>query len=106
MEHTTDGDNTIFGDADDTYRMNIFDVQMFTAIEFASAQTIDAGSLLIGASSGARGYLVDALSSADHTLVYGVEGTFQTGEMVTVDGLNKDTIEVVHTFDFLILVKF
>jgi len=100
MEHTTDGDNTTFGDADDTYRMNIFDVQMFTAIEFASAQTIDAGSLLIGASSGARGYLVDALSSADHTLVYGVEGTFQTGEMITVDGLNKDTIEVVHTFDF------
>ena len=100
MEHTTDGDNTTFGDADDTYRMNIFDVQMFTAIEFASAQTIDAGSLLIGASSGARGYLVNALSSADHTLVYGVEGTFQTGEMITVDGLNKDTIEVVHTFDF------
>ena len=40
------------------------------------------------------------MSSADHTLVYGVEGTFQTGEMITVDGLNKDTIEVVHTFDF------
>ena len=100
IEHTSDGDNTSFGDADDTYKMNIFDVQMFTAIEFASAQSIDAGSLLVGSVSGARGYLVDALSSADHTLVYGVEGTFQTGEMITVDGLNKDTIEVVHTFDF------
>ena len=32
MEHTTDGDNTTFGDADDTYRMNIFDVQMFTLL--------------------------------------------------------------------------
>ncbi len=100
MEHTSDGDNTTFGDADDTYKMNVFDVQMFTAIEFATAQTIDAGSLLVGTTSGARAYLVNALSAADHTLVYGVEGTFIVGEMITVDGLNKDTIEVVHSYDF------
>ena len=100
MEHTSDGDNTTFGDADDTYKMNVFDVQMFTAIEFATAQTIDAGSLIVGTTSGARAYLVNALSAADHTLVYGVEGTFIVGEMITVDGLNKDTIEVVHSYDF------
>ena len=82
MEHTSDGDNTTFGDADDTYKMNLFDVQMFTVIELATAQTIDLGSLLVGATSGARGYLVNALSAADHATLYGVEGTFAVGEKI------------------------
>ena len=100
MEHTSDGDDTTFGNADDTYRMNLFDVQMFTVIELATAQTIDLGSLLVGQTSGARGYLVNALSSSDHATLYGVEGTFVVGEMIIVDGLNKDTIEVVHSYSF------
>ena len=100
MEHTSDGDDTTFGNADDTYKTNLFDVQMFTVIELATAQTIDLGSLLVGATSGARGYLVNALSAADHATLYGVEGTFVVGEMITVDGLNKDTIEVVHSYNF------
>ena len=45
MEHTSDGDDTTFGNADDIYNTNIFDVQMFTILELASAVTIQAGSL-------------------------------------------------------------
>ena len=100
MEHTSDGDNTTFGDADDTYNTNIFDVQMFTILELASAVTIQAGSLLVGASSGARAYLVEGVSSSDHIDCYQVEGTFAVGEMILVDGLNVDTVEVAHSYAF------
>ena len=100
IEHTSDGDDTTFGNADDTYNVNMFDIQMFTILELASAVTISAGSLLVGATSGARGYLVDAISGSDHITCYQVEGAFIVGEMVTVDGLNVDTIEVAHNYAF------
>ena len=100
MEHTSDGDDTTFGNADDTYNTNIFDVQMFTILELASAVTIQAGSLLVGASSGARAYLVEGVSSSDHIDCYQVEGTFAVGEMILVDGLNVDTVEVAHSYAF------
>ena len=100
MEHTSDGDDTTFGNADDTYNTNIFDVQMFTILELASAVTIQAGSLLVGASSGARAYLVEGVSSTDHIDCYQVEGTFAVGEMILVDGLNIDTVEVAHSYAF------
>ena len=100
IEHTSDGDNTTFGDADDTYNVNLFDIQMFTVLELASSVNISAGSLLVGATSGARAYLVDAISGSDHIKCYQVEGSFTVGEMVTVDNLNVDTIEVVHGYSF------
>ena len=100
MEHTSDGDDTTFGNADDTYNVNIFDVQMFNVLELASAVTIQAGSVLIGATSGARAYLVDGVSATDHISCYQVEGAFTVGEMIVVDGLNVDTVEVSHTYAF------
>ena len=100
MEHTSDGDDTTFGNADDTYNVNIFDVQMFNVLELATAVTIQAGSVLIGATSGARAYLVDGVSATDHIKCYQVEGAFTVGEMIIVDGLNVDTVEVSHTYSF------
>ena len=99
LEHIGDPDN-IFGTADDQYKLNIFDVQMFTILELATAQTIAAGSLVIGATSGARAYLVDAISADDTLIVYQVEGTFVEGEMVTVDGENVDTISALHNYQY------
>ena len=100
MEHIADPNNT-FGDSDDRYKLNIFDVQMFTILELTTNQTIDAGSLVIGASSGARGYLVNAVSADDHIDLYQVEGQFVDGEMLTVDGENLDTIEKNYTYEYL-----
>ena len=99
FEHTGDPDNT-FGTADDTYKCNLFDIQMLTVLELASNQTISQGSLLIGASSGARAYLVDAVTTNDHITVYQVEGQFEVGEMINVDGENLDTLEVVHYYQY------
>ena len=98
LEHAADP-NTTFGDADDRYKFNIFDVQMFTILDLASAQTIGLGSLVVGSTSGARGYVVDA-STGDHATLYSVEGEFQSGEMITIDGLNKDTITHVYNYQY------
>ena len=84
--------------------MHLFDVQMFTVLHLASAQTISTGAadqrgtLVVGKSSGARGYLIDNVASATHLNLYQVEGNFQKGEMVTVDGLNLDTITNMHQY--------
>ena len=43
MEHNSDPDTT-FGNADDRYKLSIFDVQMFTILKLSSAQTVPAGS--------------------------------------------------------------
>ena len=79
---------------------------MFTVIQMASAQTISTtasdnrGSLVVGKTSGARGYLVAPISSATHMKVYQIEGVFTKGEMITVDGLDKDTITNIHTYQY------
>ena len=84
--------------ADNKYRTYLFDVQMFTRIQLATNQTIAAGSKVVGKSSGTQGYIVDAITSANHLDVYEIEGSFQTGEMITVDGLDKDTISKVYEY--------
>ena len=99
MEFLADPNST-FGDSNDQYKLYLFDIQMFTVIEMASAQTITYGSLVVGKTSGARGYIEAAISNADHMNLYQVEGEFQVGEMLTVDGLDKDTVEVVHNYAY------
>ncbi len=99
IEHVQDPDTT-FGNADDRYRLHIFDVQMFTQLQLATSQSITAGSLVIGKTSGARGYVVDAVSSDPDVTLYAVEGTFQDSEMITVDGLDKDTISKNYVYEY------
>ena len=99
LEHIGDPNNA-FGDTDDRYKMNIFDIQMFTVLELASAVTIPAGSIVIGKSSGASGIVVDAETAEDHIQLYQVYGTFEKGEMVTLDGRNLDTIELFYTYQY------
>ena len=98
-EHANDPNST-FGDADDVYKTVLFDVQMFTILDMNTAQTIAAGSLVVGKTSGARGYVTEAFSAADHIDLYQVEGNFVAGEMITVDGLDKDTVTTIHTYSF------
>ena len=99
LEHVDDPDAT-FGNADDKYRLHYFDMQVFTRIKMSSAQTIAAGSLIVGGTSGARGYIVDAITSADSFDIYQIDGNFQSSEMITVDGLDKDTIAQVHAYQY------
>ena len=99
FEHMADPDTT-FGTADDQYKLNIFDVQMFTVVTLSSNKTIAQGSLLVGANTGARGYIVDAITNSDDLILYQVEGTFEKGEMLTLDGESLDTIANFHEYKY------
>ena len=99
MEYLSDPDSS-YGNADDVYKLYVFDVQMFTVLQLSSNQTITAGSLVVGKSSGARGYIVDTVTNGNDLNLYQVEGTFQTGEIVTVDGRDKDTIDAAYTYQY------
>ena len=99
IEHIEDPDQT-FGNADDKYKLNIFDVQMFTLITLSSAKSIDQGSIIVGGTSGARGYIVNTVSSNDDWIVYQVEGTFAKSEMILLNGENVDTIADTHTYKY------
>ena len=90
--------DSTFGDADDQYKLNIFDVQMTTQLRLGGAATLTAGSQIVGKTSGARAYIIDNVSASQNVTVYQVEGVFQTGEMLTVDGLNINTVDYQYTF--------
>jgi len=99
LEHTGDPDN-VFGSADDQYKLSVFDVQMFTVLELTTAQTIAAGSLVVGVTSNARAHLVNAISADDTLIVYQIEGNFVEGEMITVDGQSVETIAAMHAYEY------
>ena len=74
---------------------------MFTRIQLATNQTIAAGSKVVGKSSGTQGYIVDAITSANHLDVYEIEGSFQTGEMITLMVLIKIPSQKYMSIDYL-----
>jgi len=79
------------------YNMFVFDVQMFTALNFASSQSIIDGEMLVGRSSGARGYVYSA--AADYALVHQVSGVFQNGEVIERDGRVLDVLNASYSYD-------
>ena len=87
-----------FGNTDDQYKLNVFDVQMITQLRLGGTTSLTAGSQVLGKNSGARAYVIDDVTSSQNVAVYQVEGTFQTGEMLTVDGLNINTVDYQYTF--------
>ena len=99
IEHLADPDN-VFGTADDQYKMNVMDVQMFTILELTSAKSIAQGTLVVGGTSGARAYMVDAITNSDQCIVYQVEGNFVKNEMLTADGEQIETIAALHSYQY------
>ena len=79
------------------YKCFLFDIQMFTAINFASSQSIIDGEVLIGRSSGARGYVHSA--AADYAMLHQVSGQFQVGEVIERDGRVLDTCSAVFSYE-------
>lgn len=100
MEHISNGPNGTYGDADDIYQMNIFDIQMFGILRLSAATTITQGSQIVGGTSGARCFIVDTQTSATHLKIYQQEGTFSVGESIFVDGIEKGVITHVHRYEF------
>lgn len=79
------------------YNCFLFDIQMFTALNFASSQSIIDGEMLVGRSSGARGYVHSA--AADYAMVHQVSGQFQQGEVIERDGRVLDVLNSVYAYE-------
>ena len=88
------------GNADDRYKLNLFDVQMTTVIQLSANETIYQGSIVVGGTSGARAYVIDTITSSNDLPVYQVEGAFVEGETILVDGLAVQTISKVHSYKY------
>ena len=91
--------NSTFGDADDRYKLNLFDIQMITVVQIASSKSVSQGSVLTGMTSGAKGYIISATTSS-HFQLYQVEGTFQKGESLLLDGEVLDVISNTHVYQY------
>ena len=77
----------------------LFDVQMFTAINFAAGNTtVAVGDLLRGRSSQATGFVAEAGTGTNCRLEQ-VSGNFINGEVIERDGRVVGTLEAAHTFN-------
>lgn len=99
IEYAGNLDST-FGDADDLWNLNIFDVQMLTIIQIGSAKTVTQGSVLVGASSRARAFVIENQTSATHLKVYQVQGKFRNNEEILLDGISIGTITRTHSYEY------
>ena len=98
-EYASDPDAT-FSNTDDQYQSNLFDINMFTVVEISSAQTINQGSLVVGATSGARGFIVDGITASTQMKLYQITGNFAKGEVIHVDGREKGSIAHLYKYEF------
>lgn len=102
-EFSADGDGTQ-GNYDDVYNAHLFDVSMLTSLKLASSTTIQAGSLVVGATSGAKGFIRieggGTSITSDIIKLVNSTGTFQENEVIRVDGRDIGTIGKVYRHQF------
>ena len=102
-EFTSSGTDTVEGDLNDYYDAHIFDISLFTKLYLTGSTTIEGGSIVKGKTSGATGFLrlSSGTSFTGQTVtLYGVSGSFRSGEVIEVDGRDKGTISKVYTYEF------
>ena len=99
LENVSDPDST-FGNADDQYRLYVFDVQMITQLQLSSNVTVTQGSQIVGVTTGAKAFVINDVTNDADVAVYQVEGSFLEGEMLQIDGLNLDTISKKYNYQY------
>lgn len=75
------------------------DVQMLTLFTLNQATTIQQGSLVVGKTSKAKGYIVADTNNSTKVRLYQVTGKFLKNEIITVDNIEKGTISGVWSYD-------
>jgi hypothetical protein len=70
-----------------SYELRIFDVQTFTNVGLSASITAERSSLIVGKTSGARGYLKSAATNTSSLTLYDVSGRFVKDEAIIVSGI-------------------
>lgn len=98
FENDSSGPDGVNSTDDDLYNVHLFDITMFTTLRLNASVTIDAGSLIIGKISGARGTIRVTPGAASFTgqnlSLVDVQGIFRAGEVIQVDGRDKGTVNI------------
>ncbi len=77
------------------YRANIIDTQFYTRITTTGNATGTQGDYVVGATSGATGFLAAAVSSSNFTFLYGTNGTFVAGEVLKANNSSGATYATI-----------
>lgn len=97
-EYNGSGADGVDATDDDFYNLYLFDVTMHTKLRLSASTTIDAGSMVVGKISGARGKLYVTPGSSTFTgqtlTLTDVQGVFRAGEVIQVDGRDKGTVSI------------
>ena len=81
------------------YDLWFFDVQMFTVLNIANAVTpYTAGTRIVGATSGASGYIADTGNNTHYIYIEQVNGVFLNDEILQVNGRDVGTLEAAHSY--------
>jgi hypothetical protein len=98
FENDSSGGDGVDSTDDDLYNMHLFDITMFTTLRLNASVTIEAGSLIIGKISGARGTIrVNPGTSSfvgQNLSLVDVQGIFRSGEVIQIDGRDKGTVNI------------
>lgn len=98
LEYVSPGANGTAGTSDDLYNLYLFDISMFTSLRLTASTTIDAGSMVVGKISGARGLIRVTPGNSSFTgqtlSLVNVQGVFRANEVIQVDGRDKGTVAI------------
>ena len=93
-------DSTLGTDFHNAY---LFDIQMFTALNFAANVTLNAGDRIYGRTSGASAYVFEGATTAQarkYVTIYQVSGNFVQGEVITRDGRIVGELDAIFSYQF------
>ena len=80
--------------------LSMFDTQLFTSIQLNEPVTLNVSTFIKGESSGAKGYLKNAVSNGTDLVAYNVEGNFFKGERLLFNGVLDNARFVVGDRNF------
>jgi len=83
------------GATDSVYQVNVIDTQFYTRITTTGNATGTQGDYVVGATSGATGFLAAAVSSSNFTYLYGTNGTFVAGEVLKKNNSSGSTYATI-----------
>ena len=80
------------------YDMHFFDVQMFTVLNITNPVTYTVGTKIVGATSGASGYIADTGNNTHYIYLEHVDGVFSNGEKLQINGRDAGTLDAAYTY--------
>ena len=80
------------------YNLHFMDVQMFTVLNITNPVTYTVGTKIVGATSGASGYIADTGNNTHYIYLEHVDGVFSNGEKLQINGRDAGTLDAAHTY--------